>query len=131
MKHKFSSVSTAIVILCLALPSSLIFNLKIFLKMKGLKTCHLSTFNRVSIRRFFVAFQMLKYFSQQTCLQFALLILTYFDPIQIQTKELKDRLMIYFALERFLADIKLTETYFYVPLLRCCLHCIYSDILAY
>ena len=70
------------------------------------------------------------FLSNMFAIQGIMLILTYFDLIQT-TVELKDRLMIYFALERFLADIKLTETYFYVPLLRCCLHCIYSDILAY
>ena len=43
-------------------------------------------------------------------IQGILLILTYFDLIQ--TIELKDRLMIYFAFQRFLADIKLTETFF-------------------
>ena len=74
---------------------------------------------------------MLEHFflSNMFAIEGILLILTYFDLIQ--TIELKDRLMIYFALERFLADIKLTETYLYVLLLRCCLHCIYSDILAY
>ena len=43
------------------------------------------------------------------------LILTYFDPIQT---ELKDRLMIYFAFQTFLSDIKLTETYFFC--FSCC-----------
>ena len=83
--------------------------------MKGLKTCHLSTLYRYSIRHF-LAFQMVKQFFLRNmfAIQGILLILTYFDLIQ--TIELKDRLMIYFAFQRFLADIKLTETYFSVSL---------------
>ena len=73
---------------------------------------------------------MLEHFSLSNmfAIEGILLILTYFDLIQ--TIELKDRLMIYFAFQSFLADIKLTETFFFCfsPMF---LHCIYSDILAY
>ena len=60
------------------------------------------------------------FLSNMFAIQGIMLILTYFDLIQT-TVGLKDRLMIYFAFQRFLADIKLTETYFSVSLQCFCI----------
>ena len=60
------------------------------------------------------------FLSNMFAIQGIMLILTYFDLIQT-TVELKDRLMIYFAFQRFLADIKLTETFFFLSLQCFCI----------